>query len=123
MNILHLTLKRQWFDMIASGEKKEEYRELKPYWAKRLVTLINYELGFKQLNASLKFQQFDIIRFRHGYAKDAPTMDVECKGIRIGIGRKEWGCTDECFILSLGEVLQMSNFVLNAEECDASKAS
>ena len=26
--ILHLTLKKKWFDMIASGEKKEEYREM-----------------------------------------------------------------------------------------------
>lgn len=26
---LHLVLKSQWYDMIASGEKKEEYREIK----------------------------------------------------------------------------------------------
>jgi hypothetical protein len=26
MRILHLTLKKKWFDMIASGEKREEYR-------------------------------------------------------------------------------------------------
>ena len=32
-----LTLKKQWFDMIASGEKKEEYREIKDYWWMRLV--------------------------------------------------------------------------------------
>ncbi len=30
--VLHLTLKKTWFDMIASGEKREEYREMKPYW-------------------------------------------------------------------------------------------
>ena len=28
MKTLHLNLKKQWFDMILSGEKKEEYREL-----------------------------------------------------------------------------------------------
>jgi len=28
---LHLTLKKNWFDLILSGEKKEEYREIKPY--------------------------------------------------------------------------------------------
>ena len=35
MNILHLTLKRQWFDMILSGEKKEEYMldTDKQFWA------------------------------------------------------------------------------------------
>ena len=33
---LKLTLCRQWFDLIKSGEKKEEYREIKPYWINRL---------------------------------------------------------------------------------------
>ena len=31
-NILHLTLKKKYFDEILSGKKKKEYRELKPYW-------------------------------------------------------------------------------------------
>ena len=30
MKILNLTLKAKWYDMIESGEKKEEYREIKP---------------------------------------------------------------------------------------------
>ena len=29
MKTLTLSLKKQWFDMIKSGEKKEEYREIK----------------------------------------------------------------------------------------------
>ena len=32
-SMLHLTLKKQWFDIIANGEKKEEYRECKEYWS------------------------------------------------------------------------------------------
>ena len=35
MNILDLPLKAIWYDMIESGEKKEEYREHNSYWAKR----------------------------------------------------------------------------------------
>ena len=50
MRILHLTLKKKWFDMIASGEKREEYRELKPYWHKRLMD-----------------KTYDAIKFRNGY--------------------------------------------------------
>lgn len=34
---LHITLKKKWFDMILSGEKKEEYREIKEYWINRLI--------------------------------------------------------------------------------------
>lgn len=29
--MLTLPIKKKWFDMIISGEKKEEYREITPY--------------------------------------------------------------------------------------------
>ena len=31
-SILHLNLKKKWFDMILSGIKTDEYREMSPYW-------------------------------------------------------------------------------------------
>ena len=34
--VLPLVLKGKWYDMIASGEKREEYRDFKPFWHKRL---------------------------------------------------------------------------------------
>ena len=34
--VLHLVLKRRWYDMIESGGKREEYRDAKPYWTKRI---------------------------------------------------------------------------------------
>ena len=34
---LHLVLKRKWWDMIARGEKKEEYREVCEYWETRIL--------------------------------------------------------------------------------------
>jgi hypothetical protein len=37
MKILELPLKKEWYNMIESGEKREEYREIKPYWSKRIV--------------------------------------------------------------------------------------
>lgn len=33
--ILVLPVKKKWFDMICSGQKKEEYREIKPYYRSR----------------------------------------------------------------------------------------
>ncbi len=42
MKILKLTLKKKWFDLILSGDKKEEYREIKPYWVRRLFQ--HYEI-------------------------------------------------------------------------------
>ena len=37
MKILDLPLKKEWYNMIESGIKKEEYREIKPYWCNRLL--------------------------------------------------------------------------------------
>ena len=42
--VLTLTVSKQWFDMIVAGEKTEEYREIKPYWIKRLTT--NCEVAY-----------------------------------------------------------------------------
>lgn len=45
--ILHLTLKKKWFDLIAQEKKTIEFRELKPYWEKRLVKGIKKWYGSK----------------------------------------------------------------------------
>jgi len=37
MKSLTLNLKQEYFDDIRKGVKKEEYREVKPYWEKRLI--------------------------------------------------------------------------------------
>lgn len=36
MKILTLNLNKEYFNEIKSGIKKEEYREVKDYWTKRL---------------------------------------------------------------------------------------
>lgn len=36
MKTLHLPLKAKWYEMIESGVKTEEYREIKPYWENRI---------------------------------------------------------------------------------------
>ena len=38
MKILHLSLKKEFYTLIESGVKTEEYREIKPYWVKRLCS-------------------------------------------------------------------------------------
>ena len=85
--------------MISEGVKKEEYREIKDYWIKRL----------KDMSLQEPFHAFipyDKIVFKNGYAKNAPTMVVEFDGIRIGKGNKEWGADDEVrFCIKLGRIL------------------
>lgn len=48
--------------MIASGEKTEEYREIKPYWEKRLLDYESIKRDFEMLVFS-RFGDEDIARF------------------------------------------------------------
>lgn len=54
---LYLPLKKQWYEMIERGEKREEYREMKPYWQKRLTGRI------------------DAVSFSYGYTKRRMTFE------------------------------------------------
>ena len=66
---LVLTLKKQWFDMILSGEKKEEYREKKPYWEKRFV---NYFGRYRDTPVTYLWNGVKKnIVFKNGYQKNA----------------------------------------------------
>ena len=73
VKILHLTLKKEWFDLIASGKKKFEYREIKLYWTNRL---------FKKEHPN-RLRNYDYIVFRNGYRVDSPRLNVEYLGLSI----------------------------------------
>lgn len=116
-NILQLTLKKEWFEMIAIGEKKEEYREIKPYWAKRFVSTWSYIGENRGLfpNAENTFMssfdingltKYDAIIFQNGYG-NVPTMIVESKGLEVKTGLKKWGAVENeaYFTHLLGDVL------------------
>ena len=46
--MLIFILKKCWYEKIASGEKKIEYREVKPYWTKRIKNLFPPDYAAKQ---------------------------------------------------------------------------
>ena len=66
IKILYLNLYGKYFDAIVNGTKTIEYRDKTDYWKKRI-----------------EGREYDIIKFRNGYAKDAPTMLVEYNGYDI----------------------------------------
>ena len=120
MKVLHLTLKKKWFDMILSGEKKEEYREIKEYWWMRLVqcgeTCKPYPAPFEVLPPQewkmIMPKEYDTVIFKNGYSKNAPEMEVELKEIKIGVPIAEWTDDDylkNYFTLSLGKILSTKN--------------
>lgn len=52
--MLTFNLKKQWFDKIKSGEKTHEYREVKPYWKKRLGKHLEFFANNRTFNKLIK---------------------------------------------------------------------
>ena len=97
---LHLVLKRKWWDMIASGEKKEEDREICGDWIKRLIEG-EYQ-GSDKLN---RYKPFKNVCFHLGYTNT--TMTFRIVRIRMGYGLPQWGGVNErVFIIILGERIE-----------------
>lgn len=98
--MLTLPIKRKWFNMIISGEKKEEYREFKAYYHKRFFNLWRGDLNGGAANRQ--------IMFRAGYSKDSPSCVCKVQ-LSSGKGRPEWGAEpDKVYwilkIIEVGEV-------------------
>jgi len=98
-SVLHLNLFKRWFLEILNGTKKIEYREIKPYWTKRLFT-------------DGKPKKYDYIIFKNGYSKNSPEMKVEFFGVRI----------KEKYEILLGKIVKERNisFLINTI-CKVSK--
>ena len=104
--ILNLTIRRKWLDMIASGEKREEYRrsdnlQVARAWAR-------WVNGWRPDDA--------VALLRAGYTMNAPSIVVEVVGMTIRGAREvrhpEWG--EECgiarFVIRLGRVLHVGEY-------------
>lgn len=87
-DVLHLTLEREWFDEIVRGTKRKEYREYKPYWKTRL-----------------EGRNYKVVKFRNGYARNAPEMLVEFRGVtRNGKSR------NADYVIKLGRILELKRW-------------
>ena len=94
--ILKLTVSKQWFDMIAADEKTEEYREIKPYWASRLVNkkaesgevLFDEFGGYCRVIGKLEYKPYTHVLFKNGYYYDSPKVEKEIESITIGKPKK-----------------------------------
>ncbi|MDY2988979.1 MAG: ASCH domain-containing protein [Oscillospiraceae bacterium] len=86
--MLILPIKRHWFNMLLSGEKKEEYREIKPYYISRLAKYVNKSPFWA--------------KFVNGYSHTSPSFNALVQ-VKYGIGKTEWGAepNTEYFVLSI----------------------
>lgn len=125
MATLQLNLIKQWFDLTLQGIKKEEYRDITPFWAKRLLCMENgdnltkcYSGGTIELlciflqcwedleynsiedildKFHIKFKEYKVTDFRNGYKSldKVRRFIIENKGVTAGIGKEEWGFVGE----------------------------
>lgn len=88
---LFIIIRKQWFDAILHGDKREEYREIKDYWTERL-----------------EGRKYTHVKFQNGYAPNAPNFLIQYKGYRIGYAKKKWGGdSDEIFYcIKLGDLVK-----------------
>lgn len=132
MNTLKLTIKKEYFDMILSGKKTEEYREIKKHWAVRLITYLREfdYLSFDEMLTDLKnplerhhslydlekYWQiersvFDQVEFTNGYRATSPKATFECIGVIIRTGNPDWGAEPDknYFVIRLGKEISRTN--------------
>ena len=131
---LTINIKKEWFDMIFSGEKKEEYRDIKYFWGIRFLDfkeeteygifdeLLNEFKNIRPDSESIKdllqhydcdFKQFDKVLFINGMKtkEKSRRFEIELKGIDIDYGLKKWGAITErkYFVIKLGKISSSQN--------------
>jgi hypothetical protein len=103
---LDLVLTGQWWEAWQK-DKSEDYRELTPFWFKRLTGCFpNKREGINKSNSydwflkkkekiqpilNYNHKGFTHIRLSKGYQKDRLSGYVEFEGIEIREGKPEWG--------------------------------
>lgn len=117
MKTLFLPLKKEWYNLIESGIKTEEYREIKKHWISRLCVhedgrpITRAYANYLEHNISslctaihcevLRFSRYTQVRFSYGYTRRTMTYKIE--SITIGIGSPRWGAPAKpVFIIKLG---------------------
>ena len=125
---LHLNLIRKWFDQIKREvkPKKQEYRDITPYWCARFLLYMGEKkemkfwkgmarihedfIGFIEHGIevnSIEFIHHNTITFSNGMTPPVPRFEIDKRGISIGEGNPSWGAVPgkKYFVLELGEII------------------
>jgi hypothetical protein len=101
-----------WFDLIRTGEKTEEYREINRYYEKRLGLYFVRKVGKQDcLWSDGRKLVPTILHLTNGYGHSKPQLWAHIESIAIGRGNPEWGAPvdRDVFIIRLGDVFHTKN--------------
>jgi hypothetical protein len=97
--ILPLVLDGEWYDMIASGEKKEEYRDEKRFWRTRISNVI-----YKAHNEDKPI----VVAFSRGYKKQDMFFVADRILCKKGSNHPEWGEPETAhYVIQLSERVEL----------------
>lgn len=120
MKDLNLVVSFDWFEPIANGEKKEEYREIKPFWNIRLLAKQFHGWQTNDIIAAsraeaFEYKTFDSVCLHAGYRLEHPFCRLEFKGIYIKQIKPDdyappgWD-GKWMYAIKLGEILWLENY-------------
>ena len=99
--ILHLTLKKQWFDLMVTGQKTVEYRRPSKWIKDRLVD-----------------KEYEVVKFVNGYGDDKPYFLCEYKGYEISKSSKQHDYNGfkvkyekGDYLIHLGKIIETGNLI------------
>lgn len=128
LQTLDLPISNKWFDMIVSGDKMFEYRDIKKHWISRMIGFKNKmdpDIYYTEFLEALQnpywnhadvpellsyfnafFRRYDLIKFRNGYRWDSPCATFKWEGCDIAKGLAELGASGEYqFVIQIGEMV------------------
>lgn len=107
--MLILPIKKKWFEMILLDKKKEEYREIKPYYNSRFGNeFFGHKLASEEIKALRRYMTLPTeVIFRNGYSNNSAYIVCWCR-LSVGIGNPEWGAEigKEYYVLHIEEVIK-----------------
>lgn len=98
--MLTLPIKKKWFDMILSGDKKEEYREIKSYYTSRFINL------WSGIGSDIPRD----IMFRNGYSKYSSYFIAKCTiSYNYGNPKRVAESNKLYYVLKILEIIEVGN--------------
>lgn len=85
--------------MILDGEKKEEYREIKPYYT------VRFGKAFSMADTIPLDTKETQVRFTNGYGNKVPSFIADCR-LERHCGKEEWGAetNKEYYVLHIEKI-------------------